>query len=284
MRITRNDYLMHYLDRIDMVIDGRYGSISEDRYLVNNYQPEFFSVLDTQLGSTDAHVRAETVMLLTSLRERSAADRIAKMRYTDTDSVAGACVGYLSAMGEEDRMIPDLLEKIRYGEGEDFRSAAKQLGKAGRPQDIPAIRKIYGRVPKDMHDELYLTLSDIVDRFPELKSKRQMILSDPIFPNEDAFLRFADRAMVYFDIKYRDRVEPAQKISESAFVHISGSIEQVQVRLYNERDNLRIYGQEARDQFRELEEILIWAAEDLAGKTVVRSQRPSKNVRNSDAY
>ena len=267
-----------------MVEDGRYGSISEDRYLVNNYQPEFYSVLETQLASTDAHVRAETVILLTRLRERAAAPKISRMRATDTDSVAGACVGYLSVMGEEDRMVPDLLETIKYGEGEEFRNAASQLGRVGRPEDIPAIRKTYGRVDGDLHEALYYTLSAIVDRYPKLSTKRHMILSDPVFPDEAAFLKYADKAMVYFDIRYRDNVEPYEKISENAFRNISNSISQVQIRLYNERDNLRIYGKEARDQFRELEEILIWAAEDFAGKTVVRSEKASKYVRDPDSY
>ena len=39
-----------------------------------------------------------------------------------------------------------------------------------------------------------------------------------------------------------------------------------------------------RAQFRELEEILVWAADDLATKKVVRPDDGGRYLRNTDAY
>lgn len=260
-------YLQRFIQGLDRIETGRPGGISNDRWLVINYRPEYGPILTRYLSYDDEQVRAETVMLLTDVRELLAADIVRKMSMTDTEKVKGACIGYLVSLSETEEKIPKLLETIRFKSGEEFSKAANLLGSLGRVEDIDDIRRVYGMVKGKMREEIHLTLSKIIDRYPELRSRGELLLSLPVRPDEDAFDRFVNKAIVYIDVRYRENVFPEKFISTNAKNNILSALNTMRVRLYNESDNLERYGAEETDLANDLSDLISWAYEDLAGKT-----------------
>ena len=98
MAVTKVEYLERFLEAVDRVVAGRPGSISEDRWLVNYYDADKLSVVSGYLDCDDERVRAETVLLLTDVRERAVLDKVRDMRQRDSERVRLACMGYLSAL------------------------------------------------------------------------------------------------------------------------------------------------------------------------------------------
>ena len=122
-------------------------------------------------------------------------------------------------------------------------------------------------------EQIASALSRIVTRHPSLEPKRRYIMSVPVFPDEAAFTAFADRAIDYLGVRYHESIEPRRRVTERTYNNVASSIRTMQVRLYNERENLRYYSREASDRFSYLEDLVVWAAEDLAGKEVVMDER-----------
>lgn len=274
---TRLEYTERYLGCVDSVCAGRRGAISEDRRLLSDYDPSFYGVLRTHLSSSpDVRVRAETVLLLARLGERRAADDVRKLRLLGKDLVDSACLAYFDSIGEDDRYVPELIDTLRHRRGQEFRIAAMRVGAAGRAEDVPALREICGQVDGAMREQMKAALGRIVDRCPELAPERELILSDPVYPDEKAFARFADSACVYLDIRYRDNVLERQEIPAATYANVSRALKKIGTRLYNERANLRWYSDEAKRAHAEAEELLAWAAEDLETKAVL--SRPAARI------
>ncbi len=264
-------YLERYIGGIDRIETGRPGGVSADRWLVVNYRSEYAPILERYLSYDDERVRAETIMLFTDVKEPSVADTIREMSITDTERVRGACIGYLSAFTDAEERIPELLNTIRYRTGDEFSKAAGLLGSVGRIEDIDTIRKSYGLVKGTMRNELHRTLSRIIDRNPELELRRELILSLPVRPDEDAFGSFLGRSIEYLDVRYRENIHPEKIISAKVRNNIASALNKMNIRLYNESDNLEHYGAVETERADRLSDLIRWATDDLDGKTVKTS-------------
>ena len=271
MAVTNVEYLERFLDDVDKVSGGRPGAISEDRWLVANYDPGKLPCLIPYLDFDDAHVRSELVTLLGDVRERGVYDKILKMRDEAGDGVSMACLGYLTMLREDDEAIPGLIDTMEHTRGPDFSRAARRLAGIARASDLPAIRKIYGQVGGTMRDETRIILERIIARNPELSRKRDLILSVPVYPDEEAFERFLDTSIEYLDVRYRKNVLPQTSVNEGTYNNVVRAIRRMRTRLYNEADNLRFYGPDKEDRFHELSELVRWANDDLSGKKVLLS-------------
>ncbi len=280
--VTGIEYLTRLNRRVQEAASGRKGAVSDDRFLINNYRPEFYQYLESQLSHESPQVRREVINLLRQVGETAARERIKRMRIEDTEYVMLACLGYLSAMDQADTAVPDLLDTLQHTRGNEFALAARRLGSIARPDDIPAIRKEYGRVDGEMREHVAVTLEKIISRYPQLEPQRRFIMSDPVFPDEKAFIAYAEKAIDYLGVKYHESIEPRKRVSERTYNNVAASIRKMQIRLYNERDNLRYYGQDAQDSFSYLEDLVIWAAEDLAGKEVVMEKPTVSRVSGID--
>lgn len=265
---ARMDYLQHFLDCVDFVSSGRRGAISEDRRLVAEYDPTYYDILQKHLGSTDQRVKIEIITLLTNLRERQAIGDIKELRITSNENVSNACVGFLYTMDTSDDYIPDLMDVLKHKRGSEFRNAASRMRSVGREQDIPELRKIYGQVDGEMREQMRDCLEGIIDRTPGLAKKKRMLLSVPVFPDEGRFMRFADDAIVYLDIRYRDNVSEKDIISSNVYNNIAKALRKIQIRLFNEEVNLRYYSDEARSTYDEVNDLFVWALDDIRTKKV----------------
>ncbi|MDR2866844.1 MAG: hypothetical protein LBV13_05545 [Methanomassiliicoccaceae archaeon] len=268
MSVSRIEYLERFLDDADFVISGRRGAISEDRWLIINYHPSFYGAVSKHLMSSNERVRAETVMLFASVRERAALDAVREMRKTDKDVVRTACLGYLNALNESDSMMHDLFDVLEHKGGQEFRLAAAKTGSLGNSDDIPRIRKIYGQVTGDMRAQVRDAISAIIDRDPDMMRKKDLLLSVPVFPDERKFLSFLDNSINYLDIRYRDSIAPVKVISESTYNNVYGAIMKMRVRMFNEYDNLKHYEKRCTDGYNDLISLMEWASGDLSLKTV----------------
>lgn len=271
MEVTRLQYLQHLLGCADYVSSGRKGMICEDRFLIAQYDPRYYDLLQTQLKNKSPRVRIETIMLLTALKERQAVDDISKMRVSDIESVSDACSSYLSAVEVEDRCIPELMDIIRHRHDESFFKAARKLSAVGRKEDIDDIRIVYGQTSGKMRDAIRETLENIVDRYPDLVPKKDLILSVPIYPDEEKLAAFLDKATVYMDIRYRENVMPRRTISSDVHNNVVRTMKKIQIRLYNERVNLRYYSDETKEAYDDAADLLAWMAADLRSKNISQS-------------
>lgn len=261
-------YTELFLDCVDYVESGRKGEISDNKRLVSEYEPSFYTVLEPHLRNTDQRVRREVVLLLSRLKERRALERIKEMRISDNDYVSGACLAYLDSIGSDDDAIPVLMDTLRHTKGQEFRNAAMRLRGMARDRDVSEIREIYGQVEDDLKEPVMLILTSILARYPDLESKRYLILSEPVYPDEERLKRFLDKSLVYMDIRYRDSYSGDPSIDLDMYNKIASAFRKIQIRLYNEKANLRYYSKETKSLYRETEDVLLWATEDLSSKTV----------------
>jgi len=275
---SRLEYLERYLDAVDFVISGRKGAIYGDRWLTANYCCDFYSVIEKHLGNQDDRVRAETVMLLTVLKERRAAERIREMRMIDNERVSMACMGYLSSMGEDDVLIPKLIETLEYERGTEFKKAAARIGSVGRSGDIAVLRKIYGQTNGDMRSQIRDAMVRIIDRDPDLKKKKELLLSVPVFPDEKSFDRFLRTGTEYLDNRYRNSVRPMNGISAETYNNVVRGIRNIRVRLYNESENLEHYPAEYTSRYNRLVDLLAWSVDDLSSKEVFHTSSEKRIV------
>lgn len=260
------DYLGRFLDGVDFLLSGKKGSISDDRWLVRHYDPHFYDIIAKYLDHQDHRVRAEAILLLTELRERSALDKIKVLRRTDKESVALACLSYLNRMEEADDLIPQIMEILKNGQGDEFRKAAMKMRSAGRSEDVPALREIYGGLGDWRAPLIHEVISSIVDRNPELEKKKDLLTSKPVFPNEDAYSHFLDKAIDYIDVRYREKIAVRRVITTSTFKNIIKALGDMRIRLYNEEDNLQYYHPTDIERHRQLITLLEWVYSDLGNK------------------
>ena len=266
--VTRLEYLEHFLDSVDFVTSGRKGAISSDRWLVVNYDSSFSSVLEKHLRNPDEKVRAETVALLTAVKERSVADTIRDMRMNDCERVGIACLGYLTSMDEADNLIPQLLETLEYKRGIEFKKAAERIGRIGRSGEVDQLRKIYGQVTGDMRTDVKNAMTAIIERDPELKRKKDLLLSTPVFPNEKEFDKFLRTSRDYLDVRYRETVHPRRKVSLGTYNNVVRGLKNIRIRLFNESFNLVHYEDGSTERYNEIVDLLAWSASDLEKKEV----------------
>ena len=266
--VTRLEYLEHFLDSVDFVTSGRKGAISSDRWLAVNYDSSFSSVPEKHLRNPDEKVRAEVVSLLTTVKERSVTDIIRDMRMNDCERVAIACLGYLSSMDEADNLIPQLMETLEYKRGIEFKKAAERIGKIGRSTEIEELRKIYGQVTGDMRTDVKNAMIAIIERDPELKKKKDLLLSIPVFPNEKEFDKFLCNSKDYMNVRYRSTVHPKKKISVGTYNNVVRGIKNIRIRLFNEQFNLVHYVDGSTERYNEIVDLLAWVASDLGKKEV----------------
>ena len=268
MSVSRMEYLGRFLDCVDFVISGRRSAISEDRWLVTNYDPSFYGVVSKHLVNTDERVRADVIKLLAAVKERAAMDAVRKMRMSDKENVRIACLSYLAAIGEADTMMPDLFDILEHKRGQEFRAAAIKAGSAGRSEDVPRLRKIYGQVTGEMREDIQKALTLITDRDENLRKNRELILSIPIFPDEKKFNAFLDNSITYLDIRYRDSVACRPRVSAGTYSNVRSAIDKMKTRMFNEYDNLRYYEKTAGKMYDELLHLIEWAADDLSAKEI----------------
>ena len=262
-------YIELFLDSVDSVECGRKGSISENRRLVSEYRSDYYSVIEPHLKSSSPRVRMEVVILLSKLKERKALEAVKHMRIYDNDLVSGACLAYLDAIGDEDDSIPKLIDTLRHTNGAEFKAAALKLRNMARDVDVPALREIYGQVGEDLKEPMMRILTSVISRYPELRSKEDLILSDPVYPNEKDLVRFLDKSIVYMDIRYRDNYSQESAVSLEMYNKMASAFKKIQIRLYNEKANLGYYSEETVRMYGDAEDLLIWAFGDLSSKDVI---------------
>ncbi len=277
MTVSGSAYLERFLDDVDRVAGGTPGAISGDRWLVNNYDPDKLRLLLPYLGFEDRRVVAETITILTDVRERGAMEAIERMAGTD-DRISMARLGYLSTLRQDDEAVPELFDVLEHRRGQEFSVAARRMASIGRAEDVPRLRRIYGQVGGTMRDDVRDALDRIVSRNPELRPTRDLILSVPVYPDENAFEDFLDGSIDYLDVRYRANVLPKKAVSQKVFANVSRAIRTMRARLYNEADNLGIYGPDKEDRWHQLADLMRWASEDLSGKEVVGSDRSRSRV------
>lgn len=278
MPVTKVEYLERFLEAVDRVIAGRPGSISEDRWLVNYYDAEKLPIVSGYLTCDDERVRAETVMLLADVRERAVLDTVQEMRRRDSERVRLACMGYLSVIQSDDELIPQLFDTMDHSSGAEFLRAANRMASIAREEDIPHLRRIYGQVGGEMRSAVKVVLDRVIARNPSLQSKRDLILSIPVYPNESDFEAFLDKATEYLDVRYRENVQPQPTVRLATFNNVARALAKMRTRLYNEADNLQYYGPDKTDRARELNSLISWANKDLASKEVTGTERSRSHV------
>ena len=274
----RSEYLDRFYDAADAVASGRAGAISEDRRLRNTYRADYVPMMAAFLQDDDERVRCEVVYLFAEVRERSVEDEVRRMSKSDTQRVRDYCLGYLKALEADDGRIPGLIDTIQHSRGEEYHSAAVALAKIARPEDVDAVREVYGLTEGPMREDARAILEGILERNPPLRRQRNLILSLPVYPDEAAFDRFLDRSMEYLDVRYREKVHPLESVGLTTYNNVATAINKIRVRLYNEADNLEFYGPDMADRHLELSKVLSWAAGDLAGKRVIRNAEASSMV------
>lgn len=261
-------YLERLLDDVDRVTEGRQNAISADKWLVNNYDPDMMRLVAPFLSFKDQRVIAEVVILFSNVRERGVMKEIEGLTGYG-DSVSMARLGYLTAMKEDDEAIPELIDILEHKRGQEFTMAARRIATIGRASDIPAIRKIYGQVGGTMQDDIRYALERVIARNPDLQPRADLILSIPVYPNETEFEGFLDRSIDYLDSKYRANVFGKRQISSKAHANVVRALRLMRTRLYNEYDNLSVYGPDKEDRYQELVDLVKWASDDLSTKEVV---------------
>jgi ribosomal protein S27AE len=260
--------LEHFLSDTDFVMSGRRGAISDDKWLVNNYDPEFAGIVIKYLRCDDERVRRETVMLLGEVRERAALDEVRRMRTEDKEKVRMACLGYLASVQEADTAVPDLMDILEHKRGKEFSAAAVRMRAVARAEDVPRLRRIYGQVEDGMRSEIREVLDAVVKRNPEMAPKRDLILSVPVYPDEAAFDRFLTKSTDYLDVRYRRSVLPLSVMGRETYNNVARAMRSMRIRLYNEYDNLQLYDMDKKDRSEELAAMIAWASADLAKKKV----------------
>ena len=271
--VNRVDYLDRLMDAIDAVESGRAGSISDNRWLLNNYDRDFLPLVDKHLKSQDDRVVAEVISLFTHVGERAVADTVRDLRKRGSDRVRIAALGYIMRMEGDDREIPELFDTLEHREGQEFRLAARRMASIARKQDIDHLRSIYGQVDGDMRADIKLAIEAIIGRNPELRPKRDLLLSVPVYPDESAFEAFLDKAVDYIDVRYRANILPKGSIPLKTYNNVVIALRSMRTRLYNESDNLQYYGPDKTDRYYELTDLIKWANSDLSGKDVEMPDR-----------
>lgn len=269
MRVPLKKFASRYGEAIEEVMSGNRGAISDSRFFLDNYGPGCYEVLLMGLEDEDPRVRAETVLLFSRLGVTKPRDRITEMSYRDRDNVSGACVAYLKGLEEAEGRIPELLYTANHRNGEEFREAMRTLGRIATAKDVPEIRRIMGQVNGEMHDQTRDALSRIIDRDPDLENKRMFILSDPVYPDEDAYRTFLAKSIEYLDIRYREKILPRREVKLRTYNNVVSAILSMQVRLYNEDANMKLYDRGLKADTARLNELVFWAADDLKAKRVV---------------
>ncbi len=283
MTVPVTAYSVRFSDSVRNVMNGRRGSISDSRFLIDNYGAGCYEVLIAGLEHPEPKIRAETVMLFSRLGITKPRERIEDMSVRDKDVVVGACIAYLKTMDTNDGRMPDLLYTVNHRDGTEFRAAMRTIGAIATEKDIPEIRKVYGQVQGEMREQTAAALSRIVDRDPDLERKRDFILSLPRYPDEGAYLAFLRKSIKYLDVRYRKNVEPRSEVSVKLHNDVAHAIITMQIRMYNEAQNMPIYSAEVRGSAEELSDLISWAADDLNSKRVVRPEdHISRTSRISD--
>lgn len=271
--VDSSAYLDRFLDAVDSVESGRAGSISESRWLVNNYQPSFYRLIGPYLKSDDDRVISEVISLLTTVEERSPMPLVKILRKEGSERVRLASLGYLNHMSDNDKSIEELFDVLEHLNGQDFVLAARKLAKIARLSDMEHARSIYGQVDGEQRQSMKLVLEAIISRAPELESKKDLILSIPVYPNEDDFESFLDKSVDYLDRRYRENLLPKDSVTLKTYNNVIIAMKTMRTRLYNESDNLKFYGPDKTDRFYELENLIKWAGDDLSKKSVIMPDR-----------
>ena len=269
MESDRLRYTQLFLDAVGYVESGRKGMISDNENLITRYKPAYYDILRPQLKNRSPLVVKETVLLLTKLGERQALDDVREIMYSDNGTINGACSAYLRAIEAEDDTIPKLLDVMRHDSGSEFRSAAVKLRKIARDVDVPAVREIYGQVRGDLKKPVMDILTSIIARYPEFESQRHLILSEPVYPNEEKLNSFLDKSIDYIDRRYTVNYSDAETIRADIYNNIVTSFRKIQIRLYNEKANLKYYSAETKKKYDRTKDLLIWGAENLQEKEVI---------------
>lgn len=284
MTVPVANYSLHFKESCSNVANGRRGSIAENRFYVDNYGPGCYDILCMGLDHESPYVRAETVLLFSRIGVPKPRDRIEQMGMNDRDVVAGACVAYLKRLEANEERMPELLYTVSHRDGQEFRMAMKTIGAIATEKHIPDIRRVYGQVEGVMRMQTAEALNQIVDRDPDLERKRQFILSVPRYPDEGSYLAFLKKSIEYLDVRYRKNVEPRSEVSIKMHTDVAHAIITMQIRMYDETDNMGIYSREAKESTDRLYELIAWAADDLNSKRVVRPENQTTRTSRISDY
>lgn len=273
MMVDSSTYSDRFLDSVDAVESGYKGSISGNKWLINNYRHDFYKSMAVHLRSPDNRVVSELIDFFTAVEERSPLNDIKVLRKEGSEAVRLSSLGYLKHMSDNDRLIEELFDILEHRSGQEFMLAARKMAKIARTSDMAHVRGIYGQVDGEMREQVKAVIVSIISRSPELKDKKDLLLSIPVYPNEYEFESFLDKSIDYLDVRYRCNILPKDSVSLKTYNNIVIAMKTMRTRLYNESDNLTYYGPDKTDRFYELERLVEWAADDLAGKKVIMPDR-----------
>lgn len=180
-----------------------------------------------------------------------------------------ACLGYTTAMADEDDLIPELFDILEHRDGKEFSKAASRMAAVARVEDLDRIRRVYGQVTGEMASQMAVVVDSVIARNPSLQSKREYLMSPPVYPDEEAFDSFLDSAFEYLDVRYREKVMPREAVSVATFNNVARALGKMRIRLYNEADNLGYYGIDKSDRHAELMDLVKTVNTDLSKKKVI---------------
>ncbi len=264
--MTRMDYLGRFLDAVDSAQTGKAGAIADDKWLQWNHSPEFTDIIARHLDHGSSRVRVEVIVLLTTIGDPSHVEKIASMRRADVDTVAAACVGYLSGFESRRKLIDELIEELRIGYGEEFKQAAKAMVPVAAKEDLAELRRIMAEVDSERREMIRTILDGIITRNPELEDVRDGIMSLPIEPDADSYNAFLDKAFDYLDVRYRNNVHPSRTIEGRMRSNIHKALKAIAARHYLEEANMGRYSEDLRYEHQALSSLIDWCSDDLWSK------------------
>ena len=270
---SEHEFLERFLDAVDAVESGSRGALSEDRRLREGYEGRFLPLVERYVSYRDEAIASETILFLASVRERSVFNIVKDLSVRGGDAVRMACTAYLKTMEDDDALIPSLFDVVEHEDGHRFMNAASKLSKIARAEDVQRARRTYGGVTGEMRTAMKAVIEGIIRRNPSLEPERELLLSLPVTPDEDAFDRFLSNATDYIDVRYRRNVFPKTGVSAKVRSNVADALMKIRKRLYNEADNLAYYDLDKSDRFEELSELLAWASADLGTKSVFKDGR-----------
>ncbi len=273
MAVSGAEYLGRFFDAADAAESGCRGSVSEDRWLADNYSGEFLPLIRPYISVRDESMAYETILLLAAVRERSVMPEIRDLSKRGGDSVRMACAAYIKTMEDDDELIPKLFDGIEHSDGHVFFNSASKLAKIARAEDMARVRRTYGQVQGRMRLAMKEVIEAIIRRNPSMSQDGWLYLSVPVVPDEKSFDRFLTRSKEYIDVRYRKSVFPRGNIRVSTYNNVRDALITIRKRLYNEEENLRYYDIDKSDRFEELSDLAEWASQDLSGKTVLKDDR-----------
>lgn len=161
--MDKEEYRRHLKEDVDAVRFDTNGAVIHDQWLVDNYCLDMAPVVAEQLVCGNYKVRAEIILLLSKLKERSVEETIRNLDIEDSYVVGIACIEYFEQVLEGDERVYALLSMFDRSINNDLNyEIALNLGDLVGPQHREYISSLYDRT--DVSKKVFLRkLLDKID-------------------------------------------------------------------------------------------------------------------------